>query len=112
MDLIYNQHINADRLHTTIKEFKAKFPDEFEKTGIKVCGNCKGTGLTNRFNMNDFCDYCYAVGFTGFDKIGEDYICRTCNGIGCKLCGDRGTIDWISHAMGSDIGEKRRIKNG
>jgi len=106
MELGYNQHINANRLHITIKNFQIKFPNEFEKTGIKVCKYCNGSGLTNRYNMDDFCDTCYAVGFVGFDKIGEDYICRTCNGIGCGLCNDHGIIDWISHAMGSDLGEK------
>ena len=85
--------------------------NEFVKTEIKSCGHCNGTGLFNKSDMNDFCDECHGVGFTGFDHLGNDFVCRSCNGIGCKKCEEKGIVDWIAHAMGSDLGEGKEEKS-
>lgn len=28
------------------------------------------------------------------------YICKHCNGVDCKFCGNKGIVDWVTNAMG------------
>jgi RecJ-like exonuclease len=93
----------------TIKNFENMFFDEFQKCGILRCVNCKGTGFNNRYQMT-FCNFCGGVGYIGFEKLVGEFVCRTCNGGGCRKCNYKGTVDWITHANGRDIiGVDKRI---
>lgn len=74
-----------------------------KKCDIYKCGHCNGTGLENKFDMDAMCSYCGGFGYRGFKKIGDDFVCRNCNGYGCYLCNRRGLVDWITHANGGDI---------
>ena len=105
MDLDYNRAQNANKIHTTIKNFEWMFPYEFEKCAIKQCSKCGKSGLTNKYDMIDYCSNCHGVGYIGFEKIYGEHICRGCNAVGCEKCEGEGIVDWITHAMGSDIGD-------
>ena len=37
--------IKANELHTTIRFFHEMFPDQLEKTDIKICSHCSGIGF-------------------------------------------------------------------
>ncbi len=91
-------------LFKIIKHFENMFYEEFQKCGIKRCGNCGGTGFKNKTQMT-FCNHCGGVGYQGFEKIAGEFVCRTCNGGGCNKCNKKGTVDWIVHANGNDIME-------
>ena len=30
-------------------------------------------------------------------RIYDEYICQKCNGRGCKVCDNKGTLDWIKN---------------
>jgi hypothetical protein len=96
----------ANKIYKTIKEFAELFPDEFNKCSIKSCGHCNNTGLYNK-QPNIMCDNCGGMGFVGFKKLNGRYVCRSCNGYGCNMCEYNGTVDWVEHAKGSDIMERR-----
>ncbi len=92
-----------------IKNFENMFFDEFQKCGISRCENCGGTGFKNISQMT-FCNFCGGVGYKGFKKITGEFVCRSCNGGGCNRCNNKGTVDWIVHANGSDmIGDDKYI---
>lgn len=96
---------NNDRLNklfTIINNFERMFPEEFEKCGIKHCGHCGSTGIANRHSL-EFCVYCGGIGYRGFEKIKDQFICRRCNGGGCSFCYGKGVVDWVTHANGNDI---------
>jgi hypothetical protein len=98
------ENINRiNKIHQTIKSFSFMFPEEFEKCSIKKCGHCSGSGLKNKVDMDIFCSNCKGIGFIGFTKLYGEYICRSCNAAGCDICSKRGTVDWITHAMSSDL---------
>jgi len=107
MNLEVEQQQRSNKIFKTIRDFETLFPDEFRKCDIKSCGHCGGTGLKNKNPMN-FCEYCGGIGYKGFEKIVGEFVCRTCNGSGCQKCENKGLVDWITHANGSDTwkGEK------
>ena len=108
MDNIQRQE-RSNRIFQVIKQFANMFPDEFEKCDIKPCGHCKGTGLGDRHSLSQ-CSYCGGMGYKGFKKIGNEFVCRSCNGHGCSMCSREGIVDWVTHARGSDLTNKRYIK--
>lgn len=92
----------SNRLFKIIRDFHDLFPDEFEKCDIKPCGHCKATGVANKASLS-MCSVCGGIGYRGFEKIKDQFVCRACNGSGCSTCKDKGVVDWITHANGSDI---------
>lgn len=98
----YQQLTRSNRIYTIIKNFETTFPDEFEKCGIKKCGHCGNSGFSNVHQMNP-CAHCGGMGYFGFEKIEGEFVCRSCNGFGCRKCNQSGTVDWVTHASGSDI---------
>ena len=93
---------NVNKLHLVIKDFEHYFCEEFEKTGIKRCGHCNATGLSNIHQIY-FCSYCGGTGYVGYEKIKKAYTCRHCNGGGCDICEYTGMVDWVTHANGRDV---------
>lgn len=91
-------------LHMMLKNFERTLPKEFEKTTIRQCGHCSGTGLKD-CNVQLACPDCFGVGYTGFKSIGDKTICPYCNSTGgevsdiwvnnCKTCKGSGFLDWI-----------------
>lgn len=100
-NLSYEQVSRSLMLHRVIKEFKNYFPEEFKKTDIKECPNCKGTGLFDftHITTNEVCGWCKGVGYLEFEFLETGYVCKHCNGVGCKSCSDNGFVDWIRNAM-------------
>jgi len=96
---------NTNNLHIIIKKFQTMFQEEFEKTGISSCGHCNGTGLGSKHHII-FCTNCGGVGYKGFEKLKGQFVCRSCNGSGCRKCGMMGFVDWIDHARGNDLYKK------
>jgi DnaJ-class molecular chaperone len=107
-------HLDAKQIQRSLIFFKflKSRPQEYFKTSvIKPCGACKGTGLSgihgtsNDYSWDNYsyCDECHGVGYIGLaggiqiDDV--HFICKKCNGIGCKHC-NNGITDWIAHAMG------------
>jgi hypothetical protein len=100
--------IFRDKIHTILTNFAFYFPEEFEKTSIKVCEKCDGSGLPCKklaergaitfWQPGTICDKCGGFGYK-FSEINGQYICKKCNGVGCSKC-NYGFTDWISHAMG------------
>ena len=91
-----------NKLYLIIYNFQEYFNEEFEKTNIKKCDKCH-SGLKNKHNIIDnFCDYCGGIGYL-VEKMKGEYMCRWCRGGGCSFCAHKGTVDWVKHAMGSDI---------
>jgi hypothetical protein len=101
MDSIQQQN-RSNRIFTIIKRFETVFPDEFEKCGIKQCGHCGNSGFSNIHQMTH-CTRCGGMGYVGFEKLDGEFVCRSCNGFGCKSCEYKGTVDWVTHATGNDI---------
>jgi len=98
--------MRSNKIFQTIKNFETLFYDEFQKTGIVRCGHCRSTGFQHN-NINELCIECGGMGYTGFKKLAGEFVCRTCNGYGCMLCNNKGTVDWITHANNSDIMETK-----
>jgi len=99
----------SNKIFKTIKDFETLFPDEFRKCGITKCGHCNGSGITDKHQLGN-CIHCGRMGYKGFEKIGDDFICRSCNGYACERCDYTGIVDWVTHATGSDtIGERKYI---
>lgn len=95
----------SNYLFKTIRNFQDLFPDEFAKCDIKPCGHCNGTGIVNKASL-EMCNVCGGIGYRGFVKIRDQFVCRSCNGSGCSKCMDAGVVDWVSHANGKDMPEK------
>jgi len=56
-----------------------------------------------------FCSMCGGIGYRGFKKIEGNFVCRACNGYGCRRC-NQGIVDWITHANGKDmIGDNKHL---
>jgi len=97
--------INLDRLHAIIKNFREAFPDNFKNTGIEICVKCDGSGLPVQRTENDitfwqpghYCESCGGLGVKGIKRIYDEYICQKCNGRGCEVCDNKGTLDWIKN---------------
>ena len=107
MILQVEQEIRSNKIFKIIRDFARMFPEEFIKCDIKECEHCVGTGYNSRTQL-DFCDWCGGVGYKGFKSLEGQFICRTCNAVGCRRCENKGIVDWITHANGADImrGEK------
>jgi DnaJ-class molecular chaperone len=101
------QETRSNKIFKVIKEFERMFPEELRKCDINQCGHCSGTGYNDKHQL-DFCDWCGGMGYKGFKKIQGEFVCRTCNGCGCRRCDNNGIVDWVTHANGRDIirGEK------
>ena len=91
----------VNHLNFIISEFQRLFYEEFEKCNIKKCGHCYN-GLKSKQDMTQYCDNCGGIGYV-VEKIQGEYVCRNCRGGGCRTCSFKGTVDWIQHAMSSDI---------
>jgi len=102
-----DREVRANKIFKTIRDFETLFPEELRKCDINQCGHCGGTGMKDKHQMT-YCTYCGGVGYKGFERLVGEFICRACNGSGCRSCKDKGTVDWITHANGSDTmrGEK------
>jgi len=104
-----NFNTRTNEIYSIIKNFEYWFPEEFKKCDIIRCGHCNGTGLKDKNTEAGYCVYCGGIGYKGFKKLNNQFVCRTCNGGGCNLCDHRGIIDWISHARGADIARKAMV---
>jgi len=94
-----------NKIHSILTNFSAYFQEEFEKTDIKKCEKCNGSGLPCKpgkeityWSPGTICDNCGGFGFI-FSEINGNYICKKCNGVGCQEC-KNGFVDWVAHAMG------------
>ena len=92
-----------------IKNFEDLFFEEFQKCDIKRCGHCNGTGLRDKYSLQ-FCNYCGGIGYKGFKKLKGHHVCRSCNGIGCEMCKNKGTVDWTIHATGRDFPQNKKLR--
>jgi len=92
----------SNHIFKTIQTFERLFPDEFEKCGIKQCGHCNATGISNKHSL-EHCSNCGGMGYVGYEKLHGEHVCRSCNGYGCGMCNYNGTVDWVTHARSSDI---------
>lgn len=92
----------ANKIFKTIKDFESLFPEEFEKTSIRQCGHCNGTGFSDKSLQNQ-CSNCGGMGYVGFKKIYGAHVCRACNAYGCTYCNNEGVVDWVTHATGADV---------
>lgn len=97
----WEQEGNNNFIFKTIKNFENLFFDEFQKCDIKRCDYCNGTGLKDKHSLK-YCSICGGMGYTGFKKLWGHYVCRSCNGAGCAICKNKGTVDWAVHATGRD----------
>jgi len=105
---------NRDKIFSIIENFRRAFPDQFQKTGLKICPKCEGSGLPAKKSSNDitfwqpgnYCDKCYGFGVLGLNKIYDEYICKNCHGAGCEKCNNRGTVDWITNVVLKRKGKK------
>ena len=100
--------MNRDRIYSIIKHFRDAFPDNFKKSGMKLCVYCEGSGIPVQKTENmditfwqpgHYCDKCGGFGVTGIKRLYDEYICKGCNGDGCEICNNKGTIDWISNCV-------------
>jgi len=102
--------VNINHLHSIIKNFRDAFPDNFEKSGLVICEKCGGSGIPVKPNQesitfwqyNDFCSECGGFGVKGIKRIYDEYLC-VCGGRGCKICKDRGTVDWITRVTQGEL---------
>jgi len=110
MILTERQVFRANRFHVILKSKDAEY---FKENKITPCEKCNNTGLGGYFENYDgtkgwdttsYCDECNGIGFkgvsNGFQVDLTNYICRLCDGIGCKECNYTGVVDWITHMMG------------
>lgn len=100
--MIDHQLQRSNRIFQAIKDFEKLFPEEFEKTNIRKCGHCNGVGFSDS-SLQQQCTNCGGMGYVGYKKLMGEFVCRACNGYGCTFCEKKGTVDWISHARGSDM---------
>jgi hypothetical protein len=99
--------LNRNALHAIIKNFRDAFPHNFDQCGLQVCPVCKGSGLPipadqreiTFWQPDEYCGECKGFGVIGITKIYDEYLCKGCRGSGCKMCGDRGSVDWISNIV-------------
>lgn len=103
----YQRMSFRDKIHTILTNFKFYFPDDFEKTSIKLCDKCEGSGLPCKpgkdityWQPGTICEKCGGFGYKFTEMLNGQYVCRKCNGVGCKHCNSSGFTDWIAHAMG------------
>lgn len=95
-----------DKIHVILSNFELYFPNELEKTEIKKCVTCDGSGLPCKKGADitywvpgTCCIDCGGYGYK-FREIGAQYVCQKCNGGGCGRCKGSGLVDWITNAMG------------
>jgi hypothetical protein len=95
-----------NKLHAIISNFCFYFPEEFEKTNIKMCTECGGSGLPCKpkqeityWQPGTICEKCGGFGYK-FNEVNGQYICKKCNGTGCNKCNHTGFVDWVTNAMG------------
>jgi len=101
--------VNRNAIHSIIKKFRDAFPNNFDKCGLEICPKCEGTGLPIKPNKNGnditfwdldtYCENCKGYGVTNIDRIYDEYLCKKCKGSGCDNCNQKGSIDWIAHAV-------------
>lgn len=99
---------NRTRIFKIIKDFEDLFPEEFEKTNIKKCGHCGGTGLKKSTGNYYYCSICGGLGYKGFSKIQGKYVCRSCHTNGCGKCNYKGYVDWVTYIVGGDKPNKEQ----
>jgi DnaJ-class molecular chaperone len=100
----------ADVLHHLFHSMK---DHELKENNIRLCPECKGTGLLGLTKYEDsgyawdgsYCKTCDGVGFLVDDVENividkSNYLCRECFGKGCTRCNYSGLVDWITHLMG------------
>jgi len=99
----------TNQIHTTIRFFQEMFPVEFEKTSIKACSKCFGTGFEKKGGQYNFdgpaCSKCKGIGYLGYTRMeGKDnVVCMNCNGRGCEICKYQGIFDWVNCIMRPDL---------
>jgi hypothetical protein len=68
---------------------------------VNFCKNCKGVGYVYLGNpdVSNLGDYdC----LSGYNIDGVNFVCKSCNGMGCGKCNHTGIVDWVSHIMGGE----------
>lgn len=116
MHLDEKQIKRANGFYNVIKNFMNMKPEDYVKSGIKICKDCNGTGLGGVWESSEggedhgwdtynYCGICYGVGFinvdTKFEALSDTlFICNKCQGVGCIQCDYLGMVDWITHARG------------
>jgi DnaJ-class molecular chaperone len=95
-----------DKVHLILTNFELYFPSELEKTEIRRCVTCEGSGLPCKkgseltlWQPGTCCKDCGGFGYR-FREMGMQYVCQKCKGSGCGRCKGSGFVDWISNAMG------------
>lgn len=103
------QQQRANKIFQIIKDFERIFPEDFVKCNIHKCGHCY-SGYITKDNMisSSLCNRCGGMGYIGFEKIGEEFVCRNCNGYGCDRCNRLGIVDWVQHANGRDLKPQKK----
>ncbi len=99
--------VMRDSLFSIIKKFEESFPDLFERTGLKKCDKCEGTGLIvggcnglTLWKPGGYCLKCKGLGYLGIERVGNVYLCPNPNcSKKCVLCNGNGVVDWITYAM-------------
>lgn len=99
--------IMRDSLFSIIKKFEEAFPDLYERTGLRKCDKCNGTGLIVSGEMEitiwqpgNYCQKCRGLGYLGVERVGSMYLCPNPNcGKKCSFCNGKGLVDWIAYAM-------------
>lgn len=101
-----------DRLYPIIRNFREALPTAFENCGLVICDKCDGSGLPVRqlkdgdidkitvWQPGTYCDKCKGYGVLGLEQVYDGYLCKNCNGSGCRICKNIGMVDWVSRAMG------------
>jgi len=111
MNLDERQIIRANLFHVFLKKQSNVY---FKEHKITKCEKCKQTGLgsltlcadkTYAWDASSFCSECNGIGYLGIANGGFtidllNFICRKCDGIGCKECEYDGIVDWVAHMMG------------
>jgi len=76
----------------------------------RKCNNCNGTGLSGVQGFDgsyswdgvSFCKYCNATGYIMFKNTIFLKKCPRCDGGGCAICNNKGTLDWIQYMRVGD----------
>lgn len=110
MFLTEEQIRRSNLFHGFLKKQPSSY---FEETSISKCTKCEGIGLTHCGKMKDgsthwdaasFCEECNGIGYKGIAGTMSidllNFVCKRCDGIGCKKCNNSGIVDWVTNIMG------------
>ena len=114
------ENIDIIRSNCIYKFLKNKSEDYFEENDIIKCNQCNNTGLEHSklfdkdsktvitsWDTMNYCSKCKGVGYilnnsyedeSQIDSI--NFVCKNCNGSGCRECDNTGIVDWVAHMVG------------